>query len=753
MEIFEFIKKPKHIMFILRQILIPLVIIMAAMLIISGYSFYHNKTQTQSAAYSTLKYYSYHCEANIENVINSVDFLQNDTVFIDTLQGRGKELDSSDLYSVRSTLSNFADANDVVDSIIIMDPDDNYVITSDGFEDFNGYLAEKYCYSSYNSVFWRSIKFLSNSQHRVYAPTVVVTDSGETKNIIPIAFKKLDMTNFSSLLVVNVSLSALLNMDFSHQYMPDADIYILNKMNGNIFSADSFEQSLLADYEPLYNRLITGEETFDFTLKDYGKSSIVAVSDSDSMTGYTYFAVIPYRAIYAQQLPFIIIMFVIILLFVLWAYLFALRSARNISRPIEQIADVLQIDSNKDLFEDIKTQSSALSSRNSRLSCVLPFALENYLINYLNSNESSDNAEALEFLKESLPFKYDLFKVIVLKIIPTSILYKEYDSDEFSNFKTGFYNIVKESFREKYNCVFLSSEKNSLYIILNFDSESLVSNVEQRINELYTLLSADMEYLICYAGVSNSYDGLDGLRKAHTEALQRLHVCTPPGQSRTAPANQILFDLSSKEENNLFSKLVSAPEAEVIELLSEINKNNAHIDPRSKKQLYLQILNIVCRVMRLKNIPLEQNRLDFEVYSELITKDENEIYNYILDLTHRLASAQSSSGTLSGDDKLIRYLNDNFKDPNLSLDSIATEFNTTPSYVSTIVKQKLGIPFSKYVSNLRVTEAMRLLEETNMNITEIITGSGFNSKQAFYRTFKSIAGMPPSEYRDKKRRQ
>lgn len=329
------------------------------------------------------------------------------------------------------------------------------------------------------------------------------------------------------------------------------------------------------------------------------------------------------------------------------------------------------------------------------------------------------------------------------------MLYKDFSQDEYLNFKTTFYDIVKQSLKEAYDCVFLSSEKNSLYIIFNFDNESLVENIESQIKELYSILIADTEYVICYAGISSTYTGLESLKEAHTEALSKLRVYSPVSHIHIDTKNQIFFDLSSKDENNLFTKLVSSSENEILAMLEDINARNSHIDSRSKKQLYIQILIILYRAMRLKGLPLEESKLDFEVFSDIITKSEYEIYSYMLTLVHRLSDAQSSSDTISGDNKLIKYLNENFRDVNLSLDSIATTFNTTPSYASTIIKQKLGINFSKYVSTLRVTEAQRLLEETKKPIIDILTESGFNSKQAFYRTFKSIVGITPSEYRSK----
>lgn len=161
----------------------------------------------------------------------------------------------------------------------------------------------------------------------------------------------------------------------------------------------------------------------------------------------------------------------------------------------------------------------------------------------------------------------------------------------------------------------------------------------------------------------------------------------------------------------------------------------------------MQLLNTICRVMRIKDIGFDENKLDFEIYSEIINKTPEEIYKEILFLIDKISSKAVASDSITNGEKIVNYLNTNFKNSDLSLDTIAAEFNTTPSYVSTIIKNKLGIGFSKYISNLRVTEAMHLLKETDFSVLDIAAKSGFNSKQAFFRTFKSNVGMTPSEYR------
>ena len=52
-----------------------------------------------------------------------------------------------------------------------------------------------------------------------------------------------------------------------------------------------------------------------------------------------------------------------------------------------------------------------------------------------------------------------------------------------------------------------------------------------------------------------------------------------------------------------------------------------------------------------------------------------------------------------------------------------------------------------YIKRTRVMNAERLFIETDMNVTEVSTLTGFSNLTHFYRVFKEITGYSPSEYK------
>lgn len=97
---------------------------------------------------------------------------------------------------------------------------------------------------------------------------------------------------------------------------------------------------------------------------------------------------------------------------------------------------------------------------------------------------------------------------------------------------------------------------------------------------------------------------------------------------------------------------------------------------------------------------------------------------------------------------LNKYIEQNL-DGDLSLIKLAEITHFNPQYLSRLYKQVMGIGLSDKILELRLIEAKRLLETTNMKIQDIATNIGFQSAPYFTRFFKKQTSLTPQEYRQK----
>jgi AraC-like DNA-binding protein len=94
---------------------------------------------------------------------------------------------------------------------------------------------------------------------------------------------------------------------------------------------------------------------------------------------------------------------------------------------------------------------------------------------------------------------------------------------------------------------------------------------------------------------------------------------------------------------------------------------------------------------------------------------------------------------------VIAYIFKNFnKDINLNM--VADIVNMNPSAFSRSFKRVHRKTFSKYVNEIRIGYACKLLIENELNIAAVAYESGFNNLSNFNRQFKMIKKMSPSTY-------
>jgi AraC-like DNA-binding protein len=102
--------------------------------------------------------------------------------------------------------------------------------------------------------------------------------------------------------------------------------------------------------------------------------------------------------------------------------------------------------------------------------------------------------------------------------------------------------------------------------------------------------------------------------------------------------------------------------------------------------------------------------------------------------------------------KLRTYMDTNkpYLNPDLNLPQLAKEIDIPSHYLSQVINENFGLNFFDFINRYRVDEIKAKIVDpdfNNFSILGIAFESGFNSKSAFNRVFKNIAGKTPSEYK------
>lgn len=88
-----------------------------------------------------------------------------------------------------------------------------------------------------------------------------------------------------------------------------------------------------------------------------------------------------------------------------------------------------------------------------------------------------------------------------------------------------------------------------------------------------------------------------------------------------------------------------------------------------------------------------------------------------------------------------------YLDSTLSLQSLASELGISPNYVSQTLNEFMAQTFFDYVNNQRIQHAIPDVIKAEKSILDIAMDAGFNARSSFYKAFKGLTGMSPTEYR------
>lgn len=101
--------------------------------------------------------------------------------------------------------------------------------------------------------------------------------------------------------------------------------------------------------------------------------------------------------------------------------------------------------------------------------------------------------------------------------------------------------------------------------------------------------------------------------------------------------------------------------------------------------------------------------------------------------------------------KVHDYVQESFRDPDVTVSSIADKFGMTPTYCSKVYREQYNIRLFDYIQLQRL-EAAKELMKTDMSLKDIAENVGFSNALTMSRAFKRYEGAAPNKIRDQIRK-
>ena len=106
-------------------------------------------------------------------------------------------------------------------------------------------------------------------------------------------------------------------------------------------------------------------------------------------------------------------------------------------------------------------------------------------------------------------------------------------------------------------------------------------------------------------------------------------------------------------------------------------------------------------------------------------------------------------------EKIINYVETNIANTELSVEDLSSHLLMSPGHTWRKVNSLTGMATNEFIRTIRLKKAIKLMEESNLNISEIAYKVGFSSHSYFTKCFREQYGKSPSAFlsKDKKNKE
>lgn len=427
--------------------------------------------------------------------------------------------------------------------------------------------------------------------------------------------------------------------------------------------------------------------------------------------------------------------------------------------PIDNIVSIIKptlLEGNEfdHIIQGIQTLIGERNGYREKMVTISPYAKQGMLHGILNGNMEQ---ERLKILRDNnfLDLKKPYFELILANI--------DYQGENSVReiYFTDIIDIIQsicatKSTEETQILCYLKDSKN-LFLIVNSEEEEQLEETVYILHKDIIKEVDDPDFMITF-GVSKIQDNMNSLKAACQETIDALDNMLTGGR------NAVYFyesSCTSDKKDYYFPKDATRRVAkgfkdrdidDLRKFLDEIYRQNMDkydATPRTIRLLVDELHIATLNALKTNNV-FNTTQIQIDKIEHNVTLDEifhyySAIYEAICIQLEEFVAPNQDIEKLNQD--IIDYLDQNFRNADISLAQIGALFGVSNKYISLMCKNCLGVTYLQYIQEKRIEYARGLLQTTDMSLEQIASMSGYSNMLTFRRNFKSIMGMNPSDYR------
>ena len=151
-----------------------------------------------------------------------------------------------------------------------------------------------------------------------------------------------------------------------------------------------------------------------------------------------------------------------------------------------------------------------------------------------------------------------------------------------------------------------------------------------------------------------------------------------------------------------------------------------------------------CVVNNLENAINNKLNVNVVICASFLREDPIQINIVYKSLCNRLMDKSKRPDMLI---EVQKYINRHYFNEDLSISEIANNMEVSQTYLIRLFKRNLKMTFAEYLTNVRVKNAIILMRDPTLTLTEIAKLVGYNTQHYFCNVFKKHVGISPQDYR------
>ena len=194
---------------------------------------------------------------------------------------------------------------------------------------------------------------------------------------------------------------------------------------------------------------------------------------------------------------------------------------------------------------------------------------------------------------------------------------------------------------------------------------------------------------------------------------------------------------------------IDMPVMNGLELASRIKEKNKPIDivfltvyrsfEFAQQALNLGIRHYIVKSTKYDDLVSVFRKIKKDLDDRTGKTESEEMFQH---LTSSANSEQANKKIL----KITSFINQHYKDASLQL--VASEMGMNPVYLSRYFKEKTGINFNDFVTEVKMRKAAELIKQNRYKIYEISEMVGYTNAKNFSRAFKNFYKVSPQDFKD-----